>query len=224
MIGVVPQLHAGQRILLRTLLLTERSPVGQAYRLFQTEGRRFRMIIGCLVHRHAETLSQGRFFQGHRKRDEGLVTLYRYPISLGMKERSLFFGVGQGTVGQGEAYPYLYAPSAGAYQSSQRLWQQSRLRLDQFRFRQSRKMIHLYQYDAIVLLEFPATVLGATELSHGIDARNLVQVDKTVLGSLQGRQSFPQLRDVFSFRFSLHFFHECFHGTNASYFSCICLS
>ena len=224
MIGIVIRFHTDERILLRQLLFTKRSPVGQGDRLFQTESRSFGMMVGSLVHRHADALLQGRLLQGDGEGDERLVALHRHPIGLCMKERSLFFGFGQGAVGQRETHPYLHAPSAGTHQGRESLWQECRLRLHEFRFCQSRKVVYFHQYDTVVLLELPATILRATELRHGIDAWNLVQMDEPPFRPLQGRQTFPQLRDVFPFRLLHDFLQECFHGAGAPHFGSIFLS
>ena len=190
-VGVDCRLHAGQRILFCQLLFAERSPVRKSHRLLQAESSSLGMIIGRFIHRHAETLSQRRLFQRDGEGDERLVTLHRHPVSLCMKEGRLLFGFGQGAVGQRESHPYLHAPSAGAYHGRQCLRKQCSLRLDKFRFRQARKLVHFHQYDAVVSLELPS-VCGVAILRYGIDARNLVQVDETATGPLQRRKTFSQ--------------------------------
>ena len=86
MIGIVSQVHAGQRVFFHPLLFAERGFIGHRQRLLHTEGRCIGMKIGGFIQRHTEILLQRRFLQRNRERDKGLATLYRHPIGLHMKK------------------------------------------------------------------------------------------------------------------------------------------
>ena len=223
-IGVVGQVHAFQRVLLRQLLFAERRAFGQGDGLPDTEGRRIGMMIRSLIHRHAETLSQRRLFQGNGKRDEWLIALNRRPVGLCMEKRSPFLGIGQRTVRQGETHSYLHAPSAGSHECHQGLRKQSRLRLDMFRLCPSRQLVHFKDDDAIVALELPGAVRTTSELRHGIHTGNPVDMRITPLGALHGRQSLAQPGNVSPLRLVLHLLQKRFQGTGTAYFRCIFLS
>ena len=137
-----------------------------------------------------------------------------------MKERSQFLGIGQSTVGQGEAHPYLDTSAAGAHHRRKRLRKKGRLRLDPFRLFLSRKAVHLHQHDAIVPFELPPSVRRPAIFRHGIDAGDPVKVNETGVRPLQGRETATQQRDVLPLVFLLHPFQERFHGADTTY---ICL-
>ena len=187
----------------------------QAIGLSHAERHRIRIVIGAFVYRHPAILLQGGFLQSDGERKQRLIAFYGQPIGLCMKERSLFFGGGERTVGQGKTYPNLNALSACTSESGHGLRKQGCLRLDILHFRPTRKAVHFDLYQSVVLLEL-SSVSFRTSVSDGrIHTRNLVDMNEMCSRTFQTGKGYSQLRDVTFLVLVPYLFNECLHRAKA---------
>ena len=131
----MPGCHTCQRVLLVLPVLSESAFFRHREGLGQVEGDGVGVVIRGFVQRHAAALCQCRSFQCDVEWQYRLITPHSEPVGMGMKQcRFHLLGRQSFVVGQGKAYPYLYASSTGTAKGSKGLREKFRLLLHELHF------------------------------------------------------------------------------------------